>query len=106
MRNERGTLRAKTDYDTPPSTGHEVAQFTLGPFTVTAQPNHYEVYTRYAMFADGVLVREQISYPEEEDGWQGLSFCKANHTLTDEQLEVLKNFGRPTSYDTKEAEND
>ena len=70
----------------------KVIQFQLGPFEVQCYPNHYEIYTRYTILANGVPVRDQISFPEEDNGWQGLAFAKANHTLTEEQEQVLKKF--------------
>ncbi len=89
MKNNHGTLRVQTENDIPSTVPQ---QFALGPFTVQASPNFYEVYTRYTIMAGGVPVRDQISYPEVEDGWQGLAFAKANHLLTEEQLAVVKNF--------------
>ncbi len=91
MRNDRGTLQIKTENLTPTTTMPH--QFTLGPFTVQCLPRYYEIYTRYTIMANGVPIRDQISYPEEEDGWQGLAFSKANHVLTEEQLMALKEFG-------------
>ena len=70
----------------------KVIQFQLGPFEVQCLPNYYEIYTRYTILADGVPIRDQISYPEVEDGWQGLAFAKANHTLTHEQSALLAQF--------------
>lgn len=69
--------------------------YQLGPFKVLSLPYHYELYTRYTLLANGVPIRDQISAPEMEDGWQGIAFCKANHLLTDEQLAMIKDFGHP-----------
>ncbi len=88
MRKERGTFNAKTPTETKPS----IPQFSLGPFVVQCTPNAYEHYTRYAIQANEVTVREQISYPEEADGWYGMAFCKANQLLTEEQLSMLAEF--------------
>ena len=92
MRNERGTLKVGTGGEAH-NTERGVLQFHLGPFTVQCAPRYYEIYTRYTLFANDVPIRDQISYPEEEDGWQGIAFCKCNHILTEKQLEALKEFG-------------
>lgn len=90
MRNDRGTLQIKTgNLPIVPVTPY---QFLLDPFTVHVTPNAYEHYTRYTLLANGVPIRDQISYPEEDDGWQGLSFCRANHSLTEAETEALKEF--------------
>lgn len=69
-------------------------QFPLDPFTVLASPKFYEVYTRYTLFANGVPIRDQITYPEIDDGWQGLSFTRTvlKDNLTEEQKEALAQF--------------
>lgn len=91
MRNDRGTLKVRTETEAP-KTGSGITHFPLGPFTVQCTPNAYEHYTRYTLFANGVPIRDQISYPEVEDGWQGLAFARANHVLDEEQLAKLKDF--------------
>lgn len=91
MKNDRGTLRVKTQNPNPNST--KAHEFPLGPFTVTAYPRYHEGYTRYTISANGVPIRNQISYPEVDDGWQGIAFSKANRILTEEQLVALKEFG-------------
>lgn len=92
MRNDRGTLKVRTETEAP-KTGSGITHFPLGPFTVQCTPNAYEHYTRYTLFANGVPIRDQITYPEVEDGWQGIAFAKSNRTLTEAQLEALKEFG-------------
>lgn len=94
MRNDRGTLQIKTENLAPTSTVPH--QFPLGPFTVHVSPNHHEIYTRYTIMANGVPIRDQISYPEVEDGWQGLAFSRANHVLNEQQLAELKSFRQET----------
>jgi len=89
MKNNHGTIRVRTENDTLSTIAQ---QFALGPFVVQASPNFYEVYTRYTILANGVPVRDQISYPEIDDGWQGLAFTQANHLLTKEQSAAVKNF--------------
>ena len=78
------------------STAIQIHYFSLGPFHVQCTPNAYEHYTRYTILANGILIRDQISYPEIEDGWQGIAFSKSNRILTEEQLVALKEFGHPT----------
>lgn len=90
MKNNHGTLRRQTS--NAEVTGNKIYHFTLGPFTVRCHPRYHEIYTRYVVMADGVPVRYQISYPEVEDGWQGMAFSTENKLLTDERLAALNNF--------------
>lgn len=66
--------------------------FSLGPFEVRHFPHFHGLYSRYIITANGVPVRYQISYPEVEDGWQGIAFETSNHTLTEEQDEAIALF--------------
>lgn len=69
--------------------------FILGPFEIRENPRHFDnMYSLYEVFANDVPVRRQISYPEIEDGWLGVSNALPNVSkyLTTEQVEKLKTF--------------
>lgn len=63
--------------------------FQLGPFRVLCQPYFREQYHRYTILANGVPIRDQITYPEVEDGWLGLAATQAD---TPERVDKLRAF--------------
>lgn len=70
-------------------------RFTLGSFEVTEKVRHFDGrYSLYTVLADGVPVRQQISYPDIEDGWSGLrqTLPNVDGQITPAQVEKLELF--------------
>ena len=71
------------------------SSFMLGPFEVRviSHLDYPENYILFIIFADGIVIRKQISYPEEADGHYGLAFTlDQDQELTQEDRDKLLAF--------------